>query len=155
MKLADINNTELVLDEGLREKLLAGVAGAGITAAGLLGGQAMMNKGGGEPAPQAQQQKVDKSFWTTGTTVKPDGTIEISEIDFSPKVAQAGAMNKLAQYLGVDKLPPGIETKTIEKDGVYKTTVTLNKKNIGHAKKHAESMRGGSQSGKIHNDSDL
>ena len=48
-----------VFEEGLREKLAAGLVGAGITAGALFGGNAMMNQGSSleQPATQVQQDQ--------------------------------------------------------------------------------------------------
>jgi len=63
-------------------------------------------------------------------------------IDTNARSAHAKAVQQLAQKLGTNKLPPGIESRTEEKRmGVYATTLIYDPQNTGHAQQTAQQMQ--------------
>jgi hypothetical protein len=148
MKLELINHPEIILlesalDEGLREKLIAGLLGAGITATGMLGGQAMYNGGNAPKADNTDNTKqtteYDQDFTTTGVYYD-NGVLVSRAVELNPQAARYAARQQLANFFG-GKIPPGAEEIEDEQNGIYSVELRWSKKSQSVADQARQEMQ--------------
>ena len=122
-----------ILDEGFRDKLYSGLAGAGIAAATMFGGSGCDNKNyDAEPVASSQSSDLTQ-FCQTG--IWRDGSdIVVRTVEEHYKVARAKAYNQLAQHLGTNQLPPGIEQSHEELEGLHAVTLRWSQERNSAAK---------------------
>lgn len=114
-------------------------------AAALLGSAALSGGCSGPNCPveqpQSQVQGQEKPNWSSGVRFGKDGSIGNVAIDLGPREAKMKALDGLAQYLGTNKLPPGIDVN-VEKqsDGSFRATATYSKEGTAMAQNTANQM---------------
>lgn len=128
-------NGEFSLDEGKFRNALG--------AAALMGG-AMFANGYNNAPEQPQTQQVQQQVQQQelqGTFQDENGNSGYRHFDMNPKVAKMYAAKNLAQYLGVNQLPPGIKYDVKQKnDGTYSATAIYDKTQSKTANQTANSM---------------
>jgi len=105
---------------GRKAALGGALVGAGMGLGRFMGGE--QPRGSVANPPAATQ--MDQNFWQSGVFTQGNAIVS-KAIDVNPQAAHAKAVNQLAQHLGTNRIPSGVESSTQQQDGAYAVTLTL------------------------------